>query len=302
MRWTITETSTKQKEAWTDEGSWFDLCEFLCMCSLKGRPATKNHKEFETPAILPAIWKDGETEKFARTALGAEHIAIDLDHETLSLDDIKEFMEALGWRYVAWTTTNSKPSSIRVKILLPTSRFVEQQEWHTFWAGANAYFGLEMDSHCKNINRLAYVPATWVDTATGASFSEFWCADGLELDVGAMIAHAPAPPPPQPVRTAQGRLSPGHRILLKQMRRNPHLLDPFRSPFVSDGMRAKYLAGPEGGRLWRFMMGVKGKAVNANYPLTASELERIAYTWSRYVNPDKERTNLTREAERVLQL
>jgi putative DNA primase/helicase len=117
-------------------------------------------------------------------------ITLDADHADPSLPDKLDLV--YGWRSVVHTTWRSTPAAPRYRIILPTSRPVDPDEYaHVARVLMEKLGSSQFDPTCDQAERFMY----WPSSPNGGY--EHWVIDGDVLDVDSVLAE-PLPPEPEP--------------------------------------------------------------------------------------------------------
>lgn len=116
-------------------------------------------------------------------------LGIDLDHANEAAL-AKALGKVEGYRHVAHATHSDRPGDRCVRIIVALSRQVTREEWRPFWTAAMRFLDIPADRQCNDANRIYFLPSRPAD-----SEYLFRSADGVALDVDAMLARVPAEPP-----------------------------------------------------------------------------------------------------------
>ncbi len=263
-----------------------------------------------TPAICPAEYPEGSLRRKA-AVLRWHWFAADIDNDNpnaiITVEEMVEVVRAYGLAYVIHGTTKSRAERHRYRLILPISRPIEAAEYEAVWASINAKFFSIFDNATRDPSRLFFVPARW----KGAHWA-FEAGEGEPLDIDRVTVEQPVVLPPKPVfepvplaavPVIVGEMAEMRAKLLAQKHGVAEwgdVLDPDRSPFVSQGMRDDYRIAQEGGRFFKFMARAAARAIERGYPITAGEVERLGLAMDAQVT-GKRRHNSLSEAGRALQ-
>lgn len=273
--------------------SWLDFCNFLADCaSVPRHPDEKA----DTPAISPAIYRDGDTRRKASVIKWGAWAAFDIDNNVpgvpaVSFHALESRLISIGLAYVLHTTTKSTDSDHRLRLILPLSRPIMMDEFDAFWMGANQWLGGGTDRSTSDPNRIFYIPAQW----EGANNLFTAMTSGTPLDVDTL------PKPAIPVRAASlsSPLNPHRHRALKHLPVNA-ITDLFTSPLLTSRAIQAFAQSPQGGRLFRLMCSIVGRAEHLGYLVTPEDVTALALAVDSLIGPPKSRHNALREAQNAM--
>src|SRR3989338_6499452 len=176
--------------------------------------------EKKAAALLsPAEWPLNDCERKAADVLRVHLAALDLDGVAPEVvTRIRILLEPYAYlMYTTWSHTQEFRKSGRwyLRVLLPISRPVENQEWKAFWPRLNHFFGDVMDSNCKDPGRIYYVPSSSEDSIENRVFTQL----GTYLDVDNLLK-IPAPRRAALIDVSRASLQSYAKLL--QTRISPH--------------------------------------------------------------------------------
>lgn len=87
---------------------------------------------------------------------------VDLDHVSPeTFQAALSHIDGLGLEYfVATSWSHSPPMDLCARVLVPFSRPIPAQDWHSFWPRFHAHLGGYGDVQCKDVSRCYFIPAT----------------------------------------------------------------------------------------------------------------------------------------------
>ena len=112
----------------------------------------EERRQKDGPGWSPTVYRPGAT-RAKRGVVSVTALALDFDHTEppwLKLD---------RFSYVAHTTYSHADSDPRWRVAIPLTRPVLSDEWPSFWARAQLYFGATADEQCKDCSRFFYLPS-----------------------------------------------------------------------------------------------------------------------------------------------
>jgi hypothetical protein len=126
----------------------------------------------------PATYKPGTTRANINVLSVCAYVA-DLDHiDAADLQNVRHEMEARGLAHVLYSTYNSEPDDLRVRMIIPFSAPTPASNWQDIWHRINrALFNGLNDPQTKDLSRMSFVPTAPPDALVFAS-----ARDGLTLD------------------------------------------------------------------------------------------------------------------------
>jgi hypothetical protein len=251
------------------ESDWAEFVEFLReQATVERHPQDKG----QTPAISPALYPDDTTRANANVSMLASWLAMDVDHNGVTVDDLIEYLESIPLDYVIHTTSSHKPGSECFRVIVPLDGEVHPSDASDLWAGAFEFFGGITDVQTKDPARIFYVPAEWIGTRPRFHAR----TKGDVLSVGKLLSLAPPPPPPPPpIPVSKVEMARIRRALAgkgKGLTPSDSLLT---SPVVSATAIDRYLGLPKGqhhGGLYQFMAAIAARSIFLGYSITAADI------------------------------
>ncbi len=248
-----------------------------------------------TPAICPAQYAEG--------ASRAKANVVQLGWFAADCDDLL----ALGWtpaalsgrlaryNFVVHTTTKSRRTDPRVRIIHEISRPILAVEYPHFWFAYGQFIGQGMlDDKTKDASRLSFVPADWI----GSDVEFYANIDGQSLDVDALLNAHPLTAPnlpnaPSPT-TEIMKLSRAWAANAAKPRLN---FDPMvLPPWVIETLDERKAAG----RFFRALRAHAKHCLRNGYAISPDELFDAVYAYYRTSTMAKPRPNGLAEATHAL--
>lgn len=254
-------------------GEWSDL-----VLLLKDQAAIARHPRDKTmtPLISPALYPEGATRSNANVSMLASWLAMDVDHNGVTVDDLIEYLEALPLDYVIHTTSSHQPGHECFRVIVRLDREVHPDEASRLWAGAFEFFGGITDIQTKDPARAFYVPADWIGTK--ARFHSRAEGDAVSVDHLVSLA-PPPPPPPPPIPVSKAEMARIRRALAGKGKALSGFDSLLTSPVVSATSIDRYLGLPKGqhhGGLYQFMAAVAARSIFLGYSITAADIANYA--------------------------
>jgi len=260
-------------------------------------PAERSKKADE-PSIVPATFsplrraKANVTQRFMFT--GDVDDATDLDMEGMST-----VLSGLGLAHILHSTTKSTLAANRYRVLIP---YLTPLSWRDSEAVSSSLQQMipVFDTKTFDAGRLSIIPRKWHglpedyeewDEAT--SHHAFIYSGGEALDAHAIMAEFPPIIPDEP---DEADLS---AILGAAVTDYGSLTDFSSSPLITDVMVSDYHAAPAGGRFYKFMVRIAGRALAKGIAVD----EGVILSLARQMNAradNRSRPNGLHEARRAL--
>jgi hypothetical protein len=292
--------SYKDLQTVQEQTCWDDFV--TLMRGFSTEPRTIDDKlEGRVPAIINAIYKpDASNKSVDQTQSGTDWMAFDVDDLDIeSLARIRATIQTWGVNYLLWSTTKHTPAAPRIRLVFKLDRIITGEEHAKLWRLFNFQLEHRVDINTRNLNRLHYVPALWT-SSSGHLFEdhrgnvEAFDADAMLAAVDDLIAQGAITLPDQADSVDVAELLAGLT--------NTGLdwSGATDCPFITQDMAEDFRTSPKGGRFYRLMTRIAVRAINARYPISASELEALALEVDRTTG-SKGRTRTLAEAQRALE-
>jgi hypothetical protein len=242
------------------------------------RPATKLAKLRETPWVAPFVLDNLGHRQRSNVVDCGESIGFDLDKPGWTLARLDRRLR--GVRRILYTTTQSVPAHQRWRIIVALDRRHSIGEHEAIWRWFQDEMDGDLDDNTKDVTRLFYCPASWI----GAD-NLFASYPGEPLPVDEIIKIVPPPIRPAPCADHRcGKVVPA----------------PDGTDIITEAMISKAACEPEGGRLYRLMVGAAVRFRRNGWTVTAAELADAAMQANYRISPGKSRRGLQREAQHAL--
>lgn len=220
-------------------------------------------------------------------------------------DGIISWLDDLGFTYVVHTTTKSTVSTNRYRVILPYATPLTADDGEAAWSSIHQMLGSIFDTKTFDAARLSILPRAWFGPPEGRpdwdeveAHHGFRYRDGAPLDAHAIMAAYP------PV-LAQTHREEDEGTLAAIMSRCAinvdfaELTDLDRSPLVTTEMVTDYLSSPPGGRFFRFMCRVGGRALTKGVNCDEDIILALGMAMNRRAD-NRRRPLARREARRAL--
>lgn len=216
-------------------------------------------------------------------------------------------LDGLGVAYIAHTTTKSTITANRYRVILPFASPLSADDSEALWSSINQMFGSIFDAKTFDASRLSVMPRAWFGAPSPDDFPDWDEADAHHgfryRDGDAVVAETimAAFPPILDDRSSDH----GGEALAAVMSRCSinvdlaELTDLDRSPLVTREMVADYLSSPPGGRFFRFMCRLAGRALTKGVNCDEDIILALGMAMNRRAD-NRRRPSARREARRAL--
>jgi hypothetical protein len=221
-------------------------------------------------------------------------------------DGVVRRLDDLGLAYIVHTTTKSTVTANRYRVIIPFSSPLTAEDSEAAWSSIDQLFGSIFDERTYEACRLSIMPRAWFGAPDPDEFTEWNEAaahhalryrEGDPLDAHAlMLAY---PPAPAAFRQEDDATSATIVIPDADDVDFAELTDLDRSPLVTPAMVADYLSAPVGGRFFRFMCRVAGRALNQGVGCDEDTILSLGMAMNRRAD-NRCRPTARREARRAL--
>lgn len=213
----------------------------------------------------------------------------------------------LGLAYIAHTTTKSTVTQNRYRVILPFSAPLSANDSEAAWSSINQMFGSIFDAKTFDASRLSIMPRAWFGAPSTDDFSDwdeadahhrFSYRDGHPVVAEAIMAAFP------PLLAPRCHEDDGEALAAVLCRGAVNvdfseLTDLDRSPLVTTDMMTDYLLAPPGGRFFRFMCRVSGRALAMGVNCDEGIILALGMAMNRRAD-NRRRPLALREARRAL--
>lgn len=159
---------------------------------------TDKAKKTEAPAICGAQYRDGATskEQTPENLIWCHALVLDVDYydhpptsqypsrPPLTPDELKEKLDALGIRYIAFTTYSSSDPVWKWRVIIPFATPMPPAYYGPLWDEINGYLGGTMSESTRDAGRLGFVHI--VNSETNKDSYRWWIGKGERLDWGSL--------------------------------------------------------------------------------------------------------------------
>ena len=286
-----------------DFESWGKFVRFLSKLSER-----KLDGKQDAELISPAVFKPNTTRKNENVIAWAGWAAVDVDDIEIEGDLEGYLNEHYGdYSFVCYSTASSDFSHPKFRLVFQLSGSIAQDKIRHFWFALNSELSDIGDKQTKDLSRMYYIPATYLDAN-----NFFFINDGIPMDIDYILAKHPYDEK-RDSRDFMDRLPPAWREQITEYRKgkldNTSFIwsDYKDCPFVNKNILREYIsiAGMDGtGRyrmIYKLMISIAANAVEKGYPINASQIVELIRQIDRDTTNRYENRPLDIEANNALE-
>jgi len=240
----------------------------------------KLEKKSDASLITPALFKPNTTRSNKSTVSWQGWAAVDVDELEIE-GEVEEYVRTHfdQYNYVCYSTASSTISHPKFRLVFALSDNVVAEKIKAFWYALNTEIGSIGDKQTKDLSRMYYIPATYLD-AYNFIFDN---TCGNDIDPDALIEKHPMPPG----RNSNNFMDNLPEDLQEKVinRRKDQMTNKSYSwshysncPFVNKKLINEYraISHTDGsGRyamIYRIMASIASNAIRNQYPITSGEI------------------------------
>ena len=256
--------------------SWEQFVELLSCLS------TREETKQTASLISPAVYTDGTTRSNKHVERWGHWAAVDVDD--LELKEgvvVSDYLtERFGsYDFVCYSTASSRSDNPKFRIVFNLESEVPRGDIKAFWHALNTELGDIGDKQTKDLSRMYYVPAKYVD-----AYNFFFVNHGEPVDVDYLIAK-------HPYKEREGksfldRLPEEMQRAVIEHRKSQMDNTNFSwtsyhdCPFFPRKLSVEYRTLSSNGTGWyhkmyQIMIAIAGNAISKGYPITAREIAHL---------------------------
>jgi hypothetical protein len=230
--------------------------------------------------ISPATYQPNTTRANKNVVHWGRWAAVDVDDHVFEGDLENELKRKFGdWYFICYSTASSTEEHPKFRLVFPLKTEVSAERIRQFWYALNTELGSIGDRQTKDLSRMYYIPATY-STANNFIFVN----DGSFIDPLVLIQKHPMEEK-KTGKTFMERLPESMQAMIIQHRKDQAENTKFNwksyhdCPFVSKGTVDSYKNISDTGwyhGMYKMMVSIAFKAVDANYPITSREIAQLA--------------------------
>jgi len=280
--------------------TWDQFKDFLFKLS---QAPKKGKKDAEL--ISPAVYTDGTTRANKNVLYWANWAAVDVDDYVFEGDLENVLRSRFGkYNFVCYSTASSTDALPKFRLVFDLGRPVIAEDIRGFWHALNKELGEIGDSQTKDLSRMYYIPADYVDAN-----NFFFSNNGDCLDVDALMAAHPYDNR-QHSTSFLDRLPDELKeqvLLYKKNKLNNHdyKWSGYRDcPFWPKDLAGEYLTISDTGwysKMYAIMVKVAGNATYRGYPISSAQIAELCKQFDAENGNWYENRPLETEADRALE-
>ena len=152
--------------------------------------STKYPTKKDAPLLSPAIYQSGTTRANDNVVGWAGFGILDIDDFTGDMKDIES--KYSQYRYVCYSTASSTVESPKFRLVFPLTDNVNKEDIKHFWYALNKEIFFIADAHTKDLSRMYYVPAKYMNI-----FNFIFSHEGYSLNPSYLLQKYPYVKPTQ---------------------------------------------------------------------------------------------------------
>ena len=299
--------NTWSKDAQIVPTTFAELAETLRFGSSLTMPRTDKEKVM---CVVPAEFDPPQ--RLKANVVGRYAFTGDVDGDTdtiLTFDEMVSILTELGLAFIVHTTTKSTVHQNRYRVIIPYGRPLTVAESEAASSSIHQMLGEVFDTKTFDAGRLSIFPQAWTGAPPNAlAWDE---ADthhafeanvtGIPLDADQIVADYP------PVIRAEVENKASIAEVEAFIESRPirtdvdfvTLTDLDRSPIVRPEFVEEFLTSAPGGRFFRFLNRVAGRALAKDFPIDPQTLVALGKEMDARAG-NRGRTGIVREAQRAL--
>lgn len=299
--------NTWSKDAQTVPTTFAELAETLRFGSTLTMPRTDKEKVM---CVVPAAFDPPQRLKANITARFAFTGDVDGDTDTiLTMDEMVALLTHYGLAFIVHSTTKSTVHQNRYRVIIPFDRPLTVAESEGVSSSLHQMLGEVFDTKTFDAGRLSIFPQAWTGSPPNAlAWDEADTHHAFVANVSGAALNADqimADYPPVIRAEVENKASVAEVeafIETRTVRTDVDwmtLTDLDRSPIVNRTFVDEFLTSQPGGRFFRFLNRVAGRALAKDYPIDAQTLVALGKEIDARAGV-RGRTGIVREAGRAL--
>lgn len=223
------------------------------------------------PLITPAVYEKNTTRANANVIKWAGWCALDIDeYDTTFEEAVKQFND---YEYVCYSTASSTKEKPKFRIVFKLSTDIEADKIKHFWYALNKEFNSIGDPQTKDLSRMYYVPAQYLN-----AYNFCFANKGLELDPQTLmdkhdyVDNSGTFLSKLPIEMQQAILQHRKDSLTNTDYKWTSYAD---CKFVNKRLVEEYRNISNTGwyhKMYQIMISIGGNAIRYKYPITATEI------------------------------
>lgn len=255
--------------------------------------------------ISPAVYEPDTTRANKNVTCWGAWAAVDVDEHVFQGDLESELSHLYGDHYyVCYSTASSTVEHPKFRLVFPLTSEVPADKIKSFWFALQSHLGQIGDKQTKDLSRMYYVPATYLN-----AYNFIFTNTGSHIDPFELMRQYPAPVLDKP-KSFLDRLPPEMQKEVLAHRKNKAsntniTWSSYRDcPFIPKSLIEEYRSIHDTGwysMMYKIMCSTALRAVSKGYPITSGELATLMKELDMETGNWYENRPLTVEAENAIE-
>ena len=229
--------------------------------------------------ISPATYIEGTTRANKNVIEWGGWAAVDVDEHEFKGNLEDELRSRYGhWRFICYSTASSSESWPKFRLVFPLTRAVQQDQIKHFWFALNSELASIGDRQTKDLSRMYYIPATYVD-----AYNFFFTNSGDPVSVDSLCAKWQFHTKSDSANFIDRLPEEWQKQIIEhrkaQLENTSFHWSGYRDcPFWPKKLASEYQTINNTGwyhKMYQIMVAVAGNAVKQQYPITPQEITNL---------------------------
>ena len=229
--------------------------------------------------ISPATYIEGTTRANKNVIEWGGWAAVDVDQHEFKGNLEDELRSRYGhWRFICYSTASSSESWPKFRLVFPLTRTVQQDQIKHFWFALNSELASIGDRQTKDLSRMYYIPATYVD-----AYNFFFTNAGDPVSVDSLCAKWQYHTKSDSANFIDRLPEEWQKQIIEhrkaQLENTSFHWSGYRDcPFWPKKLASEYQTINNTGwyhKMYQIMVAVAGNAVKQQYPITPQEITNL---------------------------
>ena len=229
--------------------------------------------------ISPATYVEGTTRANKNVIEWGGWAAVDVDEHEFKGNLEDELRSRYGhWRFICYSTASSSESWPKFRLVFPLTRVVQQDQIKHFWWALNSELASIGDRQTKDLSRMYYIPATYVD-----AYNFFFTNSGDPVSVDSLCSKWQYHTKSDSANFIDRLPEEWQKQIIEhrkaQLENTSFHWSGYRDcPFWPKKLASEYQTINNTGsyhKMYQIMVAVAGNAIKQQYPITPQEITNL---------------------------
>jgi len=229
--------------------------------------------------ISPATYIEGTTRANKNVIEWGGWAAVDVDEHEFKGNLEDELRSRYGhWRFICYSTASSSESWPKFRLVFPLTRVVQQDQIKHFWWALNSELASIGDRQTKDLSRMYYIPATYVD-----AYNFFFTNSGDPVSVDSLCSKWQYHTKSDSANFIDRLPEEWQKQIIEhrkaQLENTSFHWSGYRDcPFWPKKLASEYQTINNTGwyhKMYQIMVAVAGNAIKQQYPITPQEITNL---------------------------